>query len=145
MKYAAKALAVFTNLCSWGVGIAVLLIKLLEKNFIAVFIISGLNYNESLFFNMSLFCIGTALLGIVLTMLAGEYEKKPVTVEFPIIWAFIPAAISLYFTYIGVNGATPREKAIVIASALIYILTNMVNIYTGTKIFTMFPKDKKED
>ena len=42
MKYAAKALAVFTNLCSWGVGIAVLLIKLLEKNFIAVFIISGL-------------------------------------------------------------------------------------------------------
>lgn len=143
MKNAAKALAVFVNLCSWGAGIAVTLIKLLEKNFIAVFIVKGLNYNESLFFNMSLFCIGSALLGIVLTMLADEYEKKQVTVEFPVIWAFVPAAISLYFAYVGVTGAATREKAIVLASALIYIISNMVNIYTGTKIFTLFPKDKK--
>lgn len=142
MKNIAKALAVFTNLCTYGVGIAVLLIKLLKQNFIAVFIISGLNYNESLFFNMALFCIGAALLGVVLVMLVGEYEKKEVTVEFPIIWAFIPAAISLYFVYVGVTGAATREKLIVIAAVLVYILANMVNIYTGTKIFTLFPKNK---
>ena len=138
MKTLAKSLGVFINLCTFGVGIAVLLIKLLKQNFIAVFIISGLNYNESLFFNMSLFCIGSALLGLVLSMLVGEYNKDKVTVEYPIIWAIVPAVITAFFLYFGFTGAAPREKIFVIASAVIYLVASIVNIYTGTKMFTLY-------
>ncbi|MBR3150225.1 MAG: hypothetical protein IKF64_08645 [Eubacterium sp.] len=144
MKAIAKGLAVFVNLCTYGVGIAVLLIKLLKQNFIAVFIISGLNYNESLFFNMILFSVGTALLGIVLTMLAGEYEPKKVTVEFPVIWALLPAAVGLFFVYFGIKGDAARETVIMIIGAVVYIAASLVNIYCGTKIFTLFPKNNKE-
>lgn len=144
MKNFAKAMAVFINLCTYGVGLAVLLIKLLHKDFIAVFIISGFNYNESLFFNMALFSLGTALLGIVLTMLIGEYTSEEVTVLYPIVWAIVPAIITCFFVYFGVTGAGAREIAIMIASAVVYLAASLVNIYTGTKIFTLFPNKKKK-
>ena len=142
MKGIAKGLAVFINLCTYGVGIAVLLIKLLKQNFIAVFILSGLNYNESLFFNMILFSLGSALLGIVLNMLAGEYTNKKVTVEYPIIWALVPVVIGVFFVYFGFTGDATREKLIMLAGAVIYILSALINIYTGTRIFTLFPKEE---
>ncbi|MBQ9517270.1 MAG: hypothetical protein IJR60_04265 [Eubacterium sp.] len=142
----AKALATFINLCTYGVGIAVVLIKLLHKDFIAVFIISGFNYNESLFFNMALFCLGTMLLGVVLTMLVGEYNRDEVTVMYPIVWAIIPAVITCFFIYFGVTGAAAREIAIMLASAAVYLASSLVNIYTGTKVFTLYPnKNKKSD
>lgn len=146
MKHFAKAMAVFINLCTYGVGAAVVLIKLLHKDYIAVFIISGFNYNESLFFNMALFSLGTALLGIVLTMLIGEYNHEEVTVLYPIVWAILPAIITCFFIYFGVTGNAVREIAIMIASAVVYLASSLVNIYTGTKIFTLYPnKNKKSD
>ena len=146
MKNFAKAIGVFINLCTYGAGIAVLLIKLLKKEFYAVFVISGFSYDESLFFNLALFTLGSALLGVVLTMFIAEYVPEKVTVEYPIIWAILPAAISLYFTYAGITGGTVREKAIVIITALIYVCASAVNIYSGAKMFTLFPnKSGKSD
>lgn len=143
MKGIAKGLAVFINLCTYGVGIAVLLIKLLKQNYIAVFVIDGLNYNESLFFNMILFSVGAALLGLVLTMLAGEYSDKKVTVEYPVIWALVPIIIGLFFIYFGFTGDALREKLIMLAGAVVYVAASLVNIYSGTRIFTLFPNDKE--
>ena len=145
MKNAAKGLAVFANLCTYGVGIAVLLIKLLKKDFVAPFIVSGFNYNESLFFNMALFCLGAALLGVVLTMLVSEYKSDTVTVEYPIVWAIVPVAISLFYIYFGITGNAPREIAIIIVSTVIYLAASLVNIYTGTKVFTLFANNKSDD
>ena len=93
---------------------------------------------------MSLFCVASALLGVVLVMLLGDYNRSGVTVEFPIIWAIIPAAIGVLFLYFGITGAAAREIAIMIVSALIYMCSAAVNIYTGTKVFTMFKKNNKE-
>ena len=39
MRALAKGLAVFINLCTYGAGIAVLLIKLLKLNYVAVFLL----------------------------------------------------------------------------------------------------------
>ncbi len=142
MSKAAKVIGVFTNLCTYGAGIAVLLIKLLKKDFIAVFILSGLNYNESLFFNLLLFCGGAALVSVVLTMLMNEYKPELVTVEFPVIWALLPAALGIVFLYFGFTGETPREKLIVIAAAAVYLVASFVNIYCGAKMFALFPKKK---
>jgi len=143
MNDLAKGLAVFINLCTYGVGIAVAAIKLFKLNYVAVFIVPNFNYNESLFFNMSLFCMASALLGVVLVMLLGDYNRSGVTVEFPIIWAIIPAAIGVLFLYFGITGAAAREIAIMIVSALIYMCSAAVNIYTGTKVFTMFKKQSQ--
>ena len=138
MKTLAKGLGVFINLCTYGAGLATLLIKLLKWNYVAVFIISGLNYNESLFFNLALFSAGSALLGVVLTMLVGEYNKDKVTVAYPIIWAIAPLIISGFFVYFAFTGDAAREIIIMLAGALIYAASALVNIYTGTKMFTVY-------
>jgi len=143
MKMAAKTLAVFINLCAWGAGIAVLLIRLLEKNFISVFLVGGFSYSESLFFNLFLFSAGLALLGVVLCMLVDEYHKEKIVVEYPLLYAIPPALIGLVFLYFGFTGETVREKCIVIACALLYILCSAVTVYTGAKVFQTYPKDKK--
>ncbi len=134
----AKVLATFINLCTYGVGLAVVLIKMLHKDYIAVFIINGFNYNESLFFNMALFSLGTLLLGIVLTMLVGEYKREEITVLYPIVWSIFPAVITCFFIYFGVTGAAAREIAVMLVSAAVYLAASLVNIYTGTKIFTLY-------
>ena len=144
MRVFAKIIAVFANLCTYGVGAAVLFIKLLKKDFIAVFIISGFNYNESLFFNMALFSLGTALLGIVMTMLADEYKTQSADVVYPIIFAILPAVVSAFFIYFGVTGDAAREVIVMLASTAVYLAASLVNVYTGTKIFTVFSSDKKK-
>lgn len=143
MRGLAKALSVFINLCAYGVGTSVLVIRLAEKNFISVFLVDGFSYSESLFFNMVIFTAGLALTGIVMNMLINEYSKNSPPAEFPIIYEIIPAIIGLVFLYFGFTGATVREKIIVISSALLYILFSSITVYSGAKVFQTYPKEKK--
>ena len=54
MKQLSKALAVFINLCNYGVGIAVAMILIFKSDFTSIFYVNGMTTNESLFFNMLL-------------------------------------------------------------------------------------------
>ncbi|MFR5876793.1 MAG: hypothetical protein ACLUFN_09920 [Eubacterium sp.] len=142
MKTFAKILSVFTNLCSYGVGIAVVLILILKKDFISIFYINGMTSNESLYFNMILFEAVLALTGIVICMLAKEYGAENITVEFPTVFTILPIILGGISIYYGFAGETAREKAVVIICALLYILLSAVILYTGSKIFQLYPKNK---
>lgn len=142
MKTFAKILSVFTNLCSYGVGIAVVLILILKKDFISIFYINGMTSNESLYFNMILFDAVLALTGIVICMLAKEYGAENITVEFPTVFTILPIILGGISIYYGFAGETAREKAVVIICALLYILLSAVILYTGSKIFQLYPKNK---
>lgn len=142
MKTAAKILSVFTNLCSYGAGIAVTLIMVLKKDFISIFFINGMTSNESLYFNLILFEAGLALAGVVICMLAKEYGAKDITVEFPTVFEIIPIIIGGIGIYYGFSGTTAREKAAVIICALLYIILSAVILYTGSKVFQLYPKKK---
>lgn len=143
MKTIAKILSVFTNLCSYGVGIAVVLILVLKKDFISIFYINTMTSNESLYFNMILFEAGLALAGTVICMLAKEYGAEDITVEFPTVFAIVPIIVGGISIYYGFAGTTVREKAVVIICALLYILLSVIILYTGSKVFQLYPKKKK--
>lgn len=144
MKILGKILSVFTNLCNYGVGIAVALILILKKDFISIFYINGMTSNESLYFNMILFTAGLALIGIVVSMLSNEYNPSTKAIEFPTIYVIVPAIISLISIYYGISGVTIREKIVVIVCAVVYFLLSAVTIYSGSKIFQLYPNNKKE-
>ena len=143
MKAFSKILSVFISLADYGVGIAVALILILKQNFIAVFVIDNMSYNEILFFNMLIFTAILAAIGIVLNLLINEYQKSGKTFEFPIIYEIVPviiAAVSIYFAF---QGETAREKILVILFAVLYALLSAVIIYCSSRIFQLIPKEKK--
>lgn len=144
MKTIAKVLSVFTNLCSYGAGIAVVLILILKKDFISIFYINGMTSNESLYFNMILFEAGLALTGIIICLLAKEYGAEDITVEFPTIFEIVPIISGGISIYYGFSGVTVREKAVVIVCALLYIVLSVIILYTGSRIFQLYPKKKNQ-
>ena len=139
-----KGLAVFINLCNYGVGLAVALILVLKADFISVFYINGLTTNECLFFNMVLFEAGLALMGLVLILLTKEYRKLTMTVEFPVVFEAVPVIISIISIIYAVQADTAREKIFVSAAAIIYALLSLVVIYCGATVFQIFPKENKK-
>ncbi|MBQ3904709.1 MAG: hypothetical protein II744_07005 [Eubacterium sp.] len=143
MKQLSKALAVFINLCNYGVGIAVAMILIFKSDFTSIFYVNGMTTNESLFFNMLLFEAGLAALGVVIVLMTREYKKLTLVIEYPIIFEVLPVAVSVVSIVYGLRADTSREKIFVIAAAVAYALLSLVVIYAGTTVFQIFPKEDK--
>lgn len=143
MKQLSKALAVFINLCNYGVGIWVALTLILRRDFTSIFYIKGMSTNESLFFNMLLFDAGLAALGVVIVLMTREYKKLNLVIEYPIVFEALPVVVSVISIMYAVKADTAREKIFVIAAAVIYALLSLVIIYAGTTVFQIFPKEEK--
>jgi hypothetical protein len=143
MKSIAKILSVIINLCSYGVGIAVAIILALKKDFISIFFITGMTSNESLYFNMILFEVGLTLVGLIICMLAKEYGAKDITVEFPTMFAIIPLIVCGIGIFYGFAGETVREKIFVIICSVIYFVLSNIVLYSGAKVFQLYPKTTK--
>ncbi len=143
MKQLSKALAVFINLCNYGVGIAVAMILIFKSDFTSIFYVNGMTTNESLFFNMLLFEAGLAALGVVIVLMTREYKKLTIVIEYPIIFEVLPVAVSVVSIVYGLRADTSREKIFVIAAAVAYALLSLVVIYAGTTVFQIFPKEDK--
>ncbi|MBQ7739737.1 MAG: hypothetical protein IJT65_00690 [Eubacterium sp.] len=143
MKQFSKALAVFINLANYAVGIAVTVILLFKLDYLSVFFINGMTSNEGLFFNMAIFIIALALIGIVLNMLVDEYDKKDMTFQFPLVFEILPIIISVINIIYAFKGETTREKLIVIAVSLLYSALSLVTIYCGSRVFQIYPKENK--
>ena len=103
MKEISKLLMIGINLSNQAVGIAVAIILLLKRDFVSVFYITGMSSNESLFFNLILFQIGLALVGVVVCMMNNSTEANSKTIEFPIFYEIIPIVISVICIYYGTN------------------------------------------
>lgn len=144
MKQFSKGLAFFINLANYGVGIAVTVILLFKLDFISIFYLYGMTSNESLFFNMAIFICVLLMIGIVLNLLINEFEKTDKTFEFPIVFEIIPAAISIINIIFAFKSSTAREKIIVIAVSVLYAVFSAGIIYSGTRIFQIFPKESKK-
>ncbi len=140
MKELSKILSVFINVANYGVGLAVAVILLFKKDFVSVFYVSGMSSNESLFFNMLLFQAGLVLLGILLIFMTSDAKKKDMTVEFPVFYEIVPLIISAISIYYAFTGETAREKAIVIAIAVLYSVLSIPIIYSGARIFQIYKK-----
>lgn len=143
MKQLSKALAVFINLCNYGVGIAVAMILIFKSDFTSIFYVNGMTTNESLFFNMLLFEAGLAALGVVIVLMTREYKKLTLVIEYPIIFEVLPVIVSVVSIVYGLRADTSREKIFVIAAAVAYALLSLVVIYAGTTVFQIFPKEDK--
>ena len=142
MRKLSKILAVFINLANYGVGIAVTIIMLFGLDFISVFYVNGMTTNESLFFNMTLFQVGLALVGLVLCLLTNDSKDKELVIEFPLVYGIIPVivgGISIIYAFFGAGG---REIAVQIVCALLYIALSAFIIYSGARVFQIFPKEK---
>ena len=135
MKTAFKIISVFANLLSLAAGAWVTITMLLDLDFYSIFYIEGMSSAESLYFNLIMFIIGIALLMFILPMFSDE---KPKEVEFPTIYGIIPLIIGLISVYFAFNSSTStiREKIIIIASAVLYVLLSEVIIYNSAKIFS---------
>lgn len=143
MKGLSKALLVFTNLADYAVGITAVIILLLKKDFISIFYINGMSTNQSLFFNLILFQAGLALVSVVICLLANEYARKDIVVEFPVIYLILPIIMGLIGGYYGISGENSGEKAFVIIASVIYIALSAVVIYCGSRVFQQNPKENK--
>ena len=143
MKGFAKFLSVFISLADYGVGIAVVLILFLKKNFFAVILIPGMTYNELLFFNMAMFTAILAGIGVVLNLLIGEYHKSDTVTEFPIVFEIVPVIVTAICIFFAFQGDTTREKILVILFSLLYAVLSAVVIMFSSRVFQLFPKEKK--
>ena len=143
MKQLSKALAVFINLCNYGVGIWVALTLILRRDFTSIFYIDSMTTNESLFFNMILFDAGLAALGVVIILMTREYKKLSLVIEYPIIFEVLPVVVSVISVLYALKADTSREKIFVIAAAVLYALFSLVVIYAGAAVFQIFPKEDK--
>ena len=142
MREISKILSVFINVANYAVGFAVVVILIFKMDFISVFYIMGMTSNESLFFNMILFQVGLVLIGIVLTMMTSDRKNKDTVIEFPVIFETVPIIISGISIYYAFTGETLREKIVVIALAVLYSVFSVIVIYSGSRIFQIFPKKK---
>ena len=142
MREITKLLSVFINAANYAVGFAVAIILIFKKDFVSVFYIMGMTTNESLFFNMIMFQIGLLLIGLVLVMMTSERKKKDAVIEFPVFYEIIPLIISGISIFYAFTGETAREKIVVIACAVLYSVISTVIIYSGARIFQIFPKEK---
>lgn len=143
MKQLSKALAVFINVCNYGVGIWVALTLILRRDFTSVFYINGMSTNESLFFNMLLFEAGLAALGVVIVLMTREYKKLSLVIEYPIVFEVLPVVVSVISIMYAIKADTSREKIFVIAAAVAYALLSLAVIYAGAAVFQIFPKEEK--
>lgn len=143
MKAFAKALGFILNFLGYAAGILTAVTLLFKMDFTSIFYINTMTSNEALLFNMIMFTAGLAVASLVLSLFIGEYKKSGEGVEFPIFYQIIPVLLSIVFIVYGFKGDTTREKLIVIASGVLYCLLEAVLIYTGSKMFQLFPKDKK--
>ncbi len=144
MRKLTKILAVFINLANYGVGIAVAIIMLFGADFISVFYLNGMTTNESLFFNMTLFQLGLALVGLVLCLLTGDSKPQELVVEFPLVYGIVPlilGGVSIVYAFFG-TGA--RETVIQIICAVLYIVLSAFIIYSGARVFQIFPKENSK-
>ena len=142
MREISKILSVFINIANYAAGFAVAVILLFKLDFISVFYIMGMTSNESLFFNMLMFQIGLVLIGLVLVMMTSDRKKKDTVIEFPLFYEFKPIIISGISIYYAFTGDTQREKIAVIAASVLYSVFSAIIIYSGSRIFQIFPKEK---
>ncbi len=143
MRQLSKTLAVFINVCNYGVGLYVALILIFKRDFTSIFYVNGMSTNESLFFNMLLFEAGLAALGIVLVLMTREYKKLNLVIEYPIIFEVFPVIVSIVSVIYALKADTSREKILVIAAAVAYALLSLIVIYAGAAVFQIFPKEEK--
>ena len=144
MEQLTKILSLFTNLANYAVGIIVAIILVFKQDFISVFFIMGMTTNESLFFNLTAFQIGLALISILLCIMVKDRKKPGTVIEFPLFFMFVPAVVSVIGVIFGIKGETPREMLVVIASSLLYLLLSGIIIYCGTKVFQIFPNKNEK-
>ena len=133
MKTFLKIIGVISNILCFAAGIWASVTMLFELDFYSVLFIPSMSSAESLYFNLIMFIIGIALLMFILPMFSDE---KPKEVEFPTIYGIIPLIIGLISVYFAFNSSTIREKIIIIASAVLYVLLSGVIIYNSAKIFS---------
>ena len=138
MERLTKILSVFTNLANYIVGIIVAMILVFKADFISVFFIMGMTTNESLFFNLTMFQLGLALMSILLVIMASENVMERNTVEFPLVFMIVPVIVTGIGVFFGINGEIQREKIVVCASSVLYLILSGVIIYCGTRIFQQY-------
>lgn len=141
MKILAKALSVFINLANYGAGIAVALILVLKWDYVSIFYINGMTSNECLFFNLIMFQLGLALVGLIICLLSNEYNPKKINVQFPTVFILLPLLIGAVSIFYGLAGDTAAEKVIVSACAIIYAVLSFAIITAGSRIFQLYPKE----
>lgn len=132
MKTIFKTISVFANILFLIAGIWVTLVTLLKLDFYSIFFIQGMTSAESLYFNMIMFVIGIAALMFVLPSLL---EEKAQDVEFPTIFALLPLSIGIINIICAFSLSLTREKIVVIAASVLYIVLFGTTIYNGAKIF----------
>ena len=142
MRELTKILGVFINLANYAVGFAVAIILLFKKDFVSVFYIMGMTSNESLFFNMILFQIGLVLIGLLLIIMTSDRKPKDTVIVFPLFYEIIPLIITGISIFYAFTGDIVREKIVVVILAIVYSLLSALIIYSGSRIFQIFPKGK---
>lgn len=138
MKIAAKVLSVFINLANYGVGIAVALILVFKWDYVSVFYFGSMTSNESLFFNMIMFQLALALVGLVTCLLVNEYNRESIDVQFPTVFIILPVLISIISIYYGLAGDTLTEKLVVTCCAVLYTALSFGIITAGSRIFQLY-------
>ena len=132
MKNAFKTAGIIANLLcliSGGWVCAAMIFKL-DSYF--VFFVPGMSSAEAIYINMLMFILGLAGLMFVIPNLS---DLKTESVEFPTIYAIFPLIISAISIINAFSLETPREKTIVIISAVLYFLLSCTLIYNTSKIF----------
>ena len=132
MKMVVKIISVISNLLCLAAGIWVTATTLFKLDFYSIFFIPGMSSAESLYFNMIMFVLGVAALMFVIPLLLDE---KAESVEFPTFLGIIPLVIGVINIITAFSLATLREKLVVIASAVLFILLSETVIYNGAKLF----------
>ena len=132
MKIGLKISGIIANLLCFVAGGWVCAAMLLKLDSYFVFFIPGMSSAEAIYFNMIMFVLGVAGLMFVIPNLS---EIKAETVEFPTLYAIIPLIISVVSIINAFSLETPREKIIVILSAIIYFFLSSTIIYNTSKIF----------
>jgi uncharacterized protein YacL len=143
MKAFAKVLSFILNFLGYAAGIFTAVTLIFKLDFTSIFYINTMSSNEALLFNMTAFVAGLAVAGLVLSLLIGEYKNGAENAEFPVFYAIVPILLAIVFIVFGIMGETPREKLIVIASGVLYALLEVLLIYVGSKMFQLFPKEKR--
>lgn len=144
MKTAAKVISFIISLCDYGVGIAVSIILIAKLDFISIFYLNGMSSNVSLFFNLLMFQVGLALAGVVVCLLANEYEPSDIVVEFPTVYMILPLIVTIICAVYGFGGETMFDKLFVVGASLVYAVLSGVIVYTSSRVFQLYPKQNEE-
>ena len=143
MKGFAKGLSVFIGMCDYGVGIVVALTLILKLDSVSIIYINGMSTNESLLLNTAVFTLILAAIGVVLNSFVGADGKSEGSIEFPLVYEALPVIVAGIIIFYAFQGETGREKLLMVVFAVLYALLSAVVILFASKMFQIFPKEKK--